>query len=219
MTCIYIIQNKINNKFYLGSTVDFIKRRRTHLRELKNNKHHCIALQRAVNKYGLINFEFKVLKLCNSGEQLVIESIFLKSLRPDYNTSIDATAPMAGRKHSKATLNKLKNRPQAKGKDSPSYGTKWTSEMREKILAKMIGSKRSAETRLKMSNTAKRINSIGRVNRDNIRKKVISSDGNVFNSLVECAIFYNMSVSSVCDVLKGRTKYLNRKYKLDYKKE
>lgn len=59
MTCIYIIQNKINNKFYLGSTVNFINRRRTHLRELKSNKHHCIALQRAVNKYGLINFEFR----------------------------------------------------------------------------------------------------------------------------------------------------------------
>lgn len=55
---IYIILNKINGKFYIGSTKDLHKRKLKHFRELRNNIHHCIHLQRSVNKHGLKNFEY-----------------------------------------------------------------------------------------------------------------------------------------------------------------
>jgi group I intron endonuclease len=216
MICVYVIQNRINNKIYLGSTFNLSTRINTHLNALKKNIHHSIALQRAYNKYGIDQFDFKIIKLCNKTDCRKIEQLYLNALKPEYNTSLSATAPMEGRKHTIDTLVKFKSRVVLKGIDSPHYGKRLSLVSRKKMSKSRTGLKRTENTRKKMSDTAKRINSIGRINRDNVRKKVRSSDGNIFNSLAACANFYNRSVSSVCDALKGRTKYLNRKYKLEY---
>ena len=55
---IYKIINKIDGRIYIGSTINFEKRKKKHLKDLKNNKHHNIFLQRAYNKYGVDNFVF-----------------------------------------------------------------------------------------------------------------------------------------------------------------
>ena len=55
---VYIILNKINGKFYIGSTKNLHKRKLRHFRELRKNIHHCIHLQRSVNKHGIENFEY-----------------------------------------------------------------------------------------------------------------------------------------------------------------
>ena len=57
---IYHIINKVNNKRYIGQTINFQNRKITHLRNLRTNKHHSSKLQRAWNKYGENNFEFYV---------------------------------------------------------------------------------------------------------------------------------------------------------------
>lgn len=57
---IYKIINKVNGRFYIGSTINFDKRKERHLYELKNNKHHNIFLQRAFEKYGVDTFEFYI---------------------------------------------------------------------------------------------------------------------------------------------------------------
>ena len=44
---IYKITNKINGKFYIGSAIDFIKRKKEHIYWLKKNNHH--------NKYASVN--------------------------------------------------------------------------------------------------------------------------------------------------------------------
>ena len=41
-----------NGKFYIGSTKNFDKRKKRHLKDLKNNLHHCMHLQKSYNKYG-----------------------------------------------------------------------------------------------------------------------------------------------------------------------
>ena len=57
---IYHIINKVNGKRYIGETVQYETRKKTHLRNLKNGEHHSIKLQKAWNKYGEDNFEFQV---------------------------------------------------------------------------------------------------------------------------------------------------------------
>ena len=61
---IYKIYNIITNDCYIGSSYDLTKRKQRHSRDLKANKHHSLILQRAVNKYGINNFRFKILELC-----------------------------------------------------------------------------------------------------------------------------------------------------------
>ena len=80
---IYKITNVINGKYYLGSSKNISSRYRSHLCTLKNNKSGCRLLQNAVIKYGLINFVFEVIEICENYQE--IECILLKELNPKYN--------------------------------------------------------------------------------------------------------------------------------------
>jgi group I intron endonuclease len=55
---IYIIENTLNGRFYVGSTTDFHRRRLTHLRELREGKHCNSFLQRDWSKCGDQSFRF-----------------------------------------------------------------------------------------------------------------------------------------------------------------
>ena len=88
---IYIIQNMINGKYYLGSTKNVQVRKTKHFRELRNNSHHSILLQRAVNKYGIENFEFIIIETSFDyfkREQELLDNLDFKD---SYNVSSSAT--------------------------------------------------------------------------------------------------------------------------------
>lgn len=59
---IYIIENILNNKKYLGSAKNIKKRWYQHKNTLNNNCHDNSYLQNAWNKYGANNFKFSVLE-------------------------------------------------------------------------------------------------------------------------------------------------------------
>ena len=54
---IYRILNTINNKFYIGSSVNLRKRLYEHRRLLRLGKHENYHLQNAFTKYGEENFQ------------------------------------------------------------------------------------------------------------------------------------------------------------------
>lgn len=68
ISCIYAISNTINNKQYIGQTIDFNQRQTNHLSSLRNNTHSNKHLQNSWNKYGESNFEFRILKECSVEE-------------------------------------------------------------------------------------------------------------------------------------------------------
>lgn len=102
MKGIYIIKNKINNKFYIGSCKDFRKRKNNHLSNLRRNKHHCQKLQRAFNKYGEDNFEFKLIEELTENT-LLREQYWINLLNPNYNC-----AKLVGGHNRKATSEETK---------------------------------------------------------------------------------------------------------------
>jgi len=59
---VYLIRNKVNNKVYIGSSINIKRRWRDHIYELSRNRHNNIHLQNAWNKYGKDNFEFVILE-------------------------------------------------------------------------------------------------------------------------------------------------------------
>lgn len=203
---IYIIRSKISLNFYLGSTNDVKKRKSTHFRHLKRGIHHSPILQNAYKKYGESGLEFIIFQFCYQKEKLELEQYYLTLLKPRYNISKSSSAPMQGRKHSKKTINKMRNRHHIKGEKHHCYGTKWSQELREKIIKSRTGLKKTKETKLKMRETAIRLNR----HKDLLpwiesnKKKVIDSNGNNFTSMKECAIFWDISIQTVCDILKGR---------------
>lgn len=68
---IYQIQCLQNGKSYIGQTVDYKRRKNTHIRKLNQNIHDNIKLQNAWNKYGEQEFHFRVWEFnINSLEEL-----------------------------------------------------------------------------------------------------------------------------------------------------
>lgn len=65
MTCgIYEIKNTINNKRYIGQSINIEKRWQNHKRELKTQKHYNSHLQNSWNKYGESAFVFSIIEKC-----------------------------------------------------------------------------------------------------------------------------------------------------------
>jgi group I intron endonuclease len=61
---IYKIICAINNKVYIGQSVDMIKRKASHFYYLRNDSHRNEHLQRAFNKYGEEFFKYEILEEC-----------------------------------------------------------------------------------------------------------------------------------------------------------
>lgn len=83
---IYKIINLVNKKFYIGSSVDLIRREKDHFRNLNNNVHQNIKLQNSFNKHGKLNFTFEVLEFVEKKECLTKrEQFYFDLLNPHYN--------------------------------------------------------------------------------------------------------------------------------------
>lgn len=95
---IYKIRNVVNDKFYVGSTVDSRKRFWSHRKFLRLGTHDCIHLQRAWNKYGEDCFKFEIVEQLDNKEDLYpTEQKWLdKHFGKDYcyNMAAHADSPM-----------------------------------------------------------------------------------------------------------------------------
>lgn len=154
---IYKIVNKENGNFYIGSTIEPQKREKRHFGDLKKNKHHCLFLQRAYNKYGASSFEFlpKEVKVNNEKELRLLEERYIAYCWDSgklYNTSKmgsggDLISYHPKNKEFRALQSKLtkeryanlsdedkrKYSEKMKGVGNPNYGNHWTYEMRKKM--------------------------------------------------------------------------------------
>lgn len=62
---IYKIICSGNNKVYIGQSTNIHRRYKSHITDLKANKHHNPKLQYAFNKYGEDSFRFEIIELCD----------------------------------------------------------------------------------------------------------------------------------------------------------
>lgn len=88
MGYIYIIENLLNNKKYIGKTI-----RNPQIRwkeHIKDNRHKNLPLQKAFDKYGINNFSFKILEECKN-EKLNEREIFYIQKYDSYNNGYNAT--------------------------------------------------------------------------------------------------------------------------------
>lgn len=84
---VYKLVNKSNKRFYIGSSSQYESRKKRHIRDLKNNKHHCKGLQEDFNTYGLDFFYFEVICLCDNIKEVEQECINKNDWEFIYNES------------------------------------------------------------------------------------------------------------------------------------
>jgi len=137
---IYKIINKVNGKYYVGSSCDILTdswsgRWFQHKYLLMKNKHHNIKLQRSWNKYGENNFQFLIIEKLPIESLLKVEQIYLDKAKLEmkncYNVSFDAYCPTRGRKLSMKTRKRMSESKMGIGNSF--YGKTHTSITRQLI--------------------------------------------------------------------------------------
>lgn len=176
MQYLYEIKNIINNKRYIGRTCNPDIRKKRHFRELEKNKHHCIFLQRAFNKYGKENFIFNIIDTRNTLKEIQeLELSYINDNSNLYNVSnfssggdLISNHPNNDQIRKKISSSskrrwenmsceeKIKycklvtgiNNPNYgnRGTLNPLYGKSLTKEHKEKISKAIRGKKKSAES-------------------------------------------------------------------------
>jgi group I intron endonuclease len=147
MAVVYLIKNMVNNKIYVGSAYNFIKRKNIHLSTLRNQKHKNCKLQRAYNKYGENSFEFEIIQECDKKEVLLFEQHFIDTLRPFYNINLIANS-RAGIKSSREHIEKIR---------IANTGKKHSDSTRKKLRNINLGKKTPNEIKEKLKNHSKNI--------------------------------------------------------------
>lgn len=137
---VYKIINKVNNKYYIGSSNNIHKRWNEHKRTLNENKHHSQYLQRSWNKYGPESFDFLIIESnINEKDLLIKEQEYLNKVNKIecFNSSY-----IAG----KIEMNELTR----KKISISNTGKKLSEETKQKLRLFNLGKKLSEETKQKI---------------------------------------------------------------------
>jgi predicted GIY-YIG superfamily endonuclease len=176
---IYKITNLINNKVYIGQTIQTLEKRWSHHNKLDSN---CYVLNRALKKYGKANFKIEKIAEASSREKLnKLEALYIKNyncLSPNgYNLTTGGDSCVV----SEQTRKKMSIA--AKGIKNPFYGKKHSEEIKQKIK----------ESR-KLQDMSHKC------------KSIIDSNNNVYKSITEAAKTFKCSRASIQHILSGKAK-------------
>ena len=223
--CIYCYTNKINNKKYIGQICrknnNLKSRHNEHISNSYNSNRkydYNMPFHNAIRKYGIENFEFEVLKICNNldecnyWETYYIERFnTLISNNEGYNLSNGGSngSTLAGKTNEEISewKNKISKTLTGKmsGENNPFYGKKHTEKTKEKMKKNhanfkgennpLYGTHLSEERKQKMSKE--------RMGKNNFyAKKVIQYDKNmnvieIWDCIKEASDLLNIANSSI----------------------
>ncbi len=164
MICIYSITNKINNKIYVGQTLNFIRRKRQHLTLLRKGEHPIQKLQNDYIKYGENNFIFEAIIECKKEDLNYLEKVYIKELNAfedngGYNKN---TGGKSQYKLSKTTKEKISKLAKERYKndntcfDPMIKGNKqmWSDPVRKQQVVKNMKASFTEERRKQLSESA-----------------------------------------------------------------
>jgi len=143
---IYKIKCLKNEKIYIGSSFNIIKRIDNHFKKLKNKKHINRHLQASYDLYGKDNFTWEILERCDveillDREQFWMDQTKCYDRKFGFNNCAKSDRPL-GYKHTKEAKLKM---------SELKSGRKLNQEHIDKISKANTGKKRSEQSKRKMS--------------------------------------------------------------------
>lgn len=207
--CIYMYINKINNKKYVGQAKNFNRRHRKHISSSYNEKekyHYSLPFHCAIRKYGIENFDIKILaENIESKEKLdEYEKFFIKRYdtlannKNGYNIADGGSNGNAFAGKTENEMKEIKNKISkirienglAKGYNNPMYGKKHSDESKQKMSKK-------AKERLKNKENNPRYGTGNKIEQwSNDNKYIIK----IYNNVNEVSSEFNVSNTMICNV-------------------
>ena len=80
---IYKIINKVNGKYYVGSSNNIIRRWTEHKLELSKNRHNNDYLQKSYNKHGINDFDFIIIEKVSVDKLIETEQKYLDTAKQE----------------------------------------------------------------------------------------------------------------------------------------
>lgn len=170
-TGIYVIENLVNGRKYVGASKNIKSRWRQHKLDLKKNEHANALIQEDFLIYGMDVFNFFIIEICEESSLIEKEEFYIKEYKTrDYDGGYNMTSGIGTKNKvvkeetrkkisSKLLGNKnginswqtrIKNGISFSGENSPNYGRKASEETRAKISAGGTGRIQKDSTRKKI---------------------------------------------------------------------
>ncbi len=165
IVCVYEIRDH-KNRIYIGSSVDYKKRKNAHLLALRKGSHSSKKLQSVFDKYGIEVLKFSVVEEVSDSSLLINrEQHYIGILRPWFNSSPTAGSSL-GVKHSDEVKRAQSLRRKGKPIHDENFKSKlaesnrnrvWSDEAKKKASDRMKGTKASPEwiDKIKKINTGR----------------------------------------------------------------
>jgi group I intron endonuclease len=206
---IYKIVNKINGKYYVGSSKDVKHRWDDHIRELRKNNHYNDYLQKSWNKYGEQSFDFQFVKSVKEKELLLVEQKYLdisvKEQNKCYNLNFEASGGnISEYSREKIRMSKIGRKASVELRKKLSdvhKGIKLSESAKEKIRVINKGKKLSDEhkTKIGISNKGKKYSLEVKMRMSETRKGVYLGNKNPsYDSKVFCFYNKNLNITRNC---------------------
>lgn len=202
---IYKITNLVNGKIYIGQSQDIYRRWQEHKKNFKYKKYSSIILYKAFKKYGIDNFRFEIIEICEKEQLEEREKFNIKYFNSfigfKNSNGYNMTLGGEGQIGVEWTEDRKRRLSQSlKGRPSWNKGLRYENFKLKRKFTKegnpFYGKKHSKESIEKMRASAK-----GR--KANNRTQVIC-DNKIFDSITECANFYDVDYRTMSDWLLGR---------------
>lgn len=189
---IYKIENLLNGKCYIGQTIRPLNER------LGEHLRHSSYIGRALNKYGIENFDIREIDAASTIEELNKKEIYYineyNTIKPHGYNLCGGGGNTTGFRHSEMSKQKMSKTKKGKylKEDNPFYGKKHTEETRQKM-------KEAWKTRV-VSEAHKE-----KLKQAHYKLKVINLDTlEVFDSLKDAAASIGVNSTQITRVCKGK---------------
>jgi len=150
---VYKIENKLNNKIYIGITIQGARTRFLHhLYESRSGS--SFPIHRSINKYGKENFTIDTIEVCDSAEKMKEREKFWISFYNTTDRSIGYNRTIGG---------------------DGTFGRLHSDETKEKIRRKALGRRASEEIRARMSESHK----LNPISKENIERVILMNKNRV----------------------------------------
>lgn len=150
---VYVWENKINNKIYVGSGDPLYSRISDYYQLWYLESRNSLYIVRSLNKHTMSNFNLHILEYSDSENVILCEQKWIDLIEPEYNANPITSSSSKGYRHSSESIEKMK---------ISATGGKHTDEVKDLMSKNRIGPNNSFYNKKHTAETIEKFREIAR---------------------------------------------------------